>query len=145
MGTGKTNKRFLVAAAALTLAAAVSGCGKTEDGLGGGELAAIKESGKLVIATEGQHVTVDYATHTVYVDGEALDEPYINEVMNDPFSPSMTVLDVTVPEGSIYVLGDNRNHSADSRHQALGVVDTRYVLGRAVWIVLPVSRFGTVK
>jgi len=54
MGTDKTNKRFLVAAAALTLAAAVSGCGKTEGGPGGGELAAIKESGKLVIATEGQ-------------------------------------------------------------------------------------------
>lgn len=99
---------------------------------------------KRVIATEGQHVTVDYTTHAVYVDGVALDEPYINEVMNDPRSPSMTVLDVTVPEGSIYVLGDNRNNSSDSRHQLLGTVDTRYVLGRAVWILFPFSHFGAV-
>ena len=100
---------------------------------------------KRVIATAGQHVVVDYADHAVYVDGVALNEPYINEVMNDPFSPTMTVLDVTVPEGFIYVMGDNRNHSADSRHQLLGVVDTRYVLGQAVWIVFPFSHFGAVK
>ena len=62
---------------------------------------------KRVIAVAGQHVQVDYATGQVYVDGEALDEPYINEVMVDPLDPLETVLDVTVPEGSIYVMGDN--------------------------------------
>ena len=98
---------------------------------------------KRVIATGGQHVTVDYAAHTVYVDGEALDEPYIKEVMVE--KTGMTVLDVIVPEGSIYVLGDNRNNSSDSRHQLLGVVDTRYVLGRAIWIISPFSRFGAGK
>lgn len=92
---------------------------------------------KRVIATGGQHVTVDYTANKVYVDGKALDEPYINEVMVDPVNPTMNVLDVDVPEGSIYVLGDNRNHSSDSRHELLGTVDERYVLGRALWVIFP--------
>lgn len=99
---------------------------------------------KRVIAVGGQHVTVDYSDHCVYVDGVALDEPYINETMNDPLSPSMNVLDVTVPEGSIYVMGDNRNNSSDSRHEMLGTVDTRYVLGKALWVIVPFNHFGAV-
>ncbi len=99
---------------------------------------------KRVIAVEGQHVRVDYDAHTVYVDGVPLDEPYINEVMEDPHHPNLTVLDVTVPEGSIYVLGDNRNLSSDSRNERLGTVDTRYVLGHALWVVLPFSDFGSI-
>ena len=100
---------------------------------------------KRVIAVAGQHVQVDYATGQVYVDGEALDEPYINEVMVDPLDPLETVLDVTVPEGSIYVMGDNRNHSSDSRDERLGTVDTRYVLGRALWILTPFDHFGAIE
>ncbi len=101
---------------------------------------------KRVIATEGQHVTVDYGEGKVYVDGKALDEPYINEYMVDTNVGVMNVLDVTVPEGSIYVLGDNRNHSSDSRDERLGTVDTRYVLGHALWVVFPFGdRFGAVE
>jgi signal peptidase I len=100
---------------------------------------------KRVIALEGQHVVVDYATGTVSVDGEVLDEPYINEVMADTMNPVMTVLDVTVPEGSIYVMGDNRNHSSDSRDQRLGTVDSRYVLGRALFVALPFQHFGAIE
>ena len=92
---------------------------------------------KRVIAVAGQHVQVDYATGQVYVDGEALDEPYINEVMVDPLDPLETVLDVTVPEGSIYVMGDNRNHSADSRFPSIGIVDVRCVIGRGVAVMFP--------
>ncbi len=99
---------------------------------------------KRVIAVGGQHVRVDYATSSVYVDGVALDEPYINEVMVDRYGFEMNVLDVTVPEGSIYVLGDNRNNSSDSRHEALGTVDQRYVLGRVLCVMLPFSDFGPV-
>ena len=62
---------------------------------------------KRVIAVEGQHVTVDYGAGTVSVDGQVLDEPYINELMVDTLNPYMTVLDVTVPEGSIDVMGDD--------------------------------------
>ncbi|MEA4954799.1 MAG: signal peptidase I [Pseudoflavonifractor sp.] len=99
---------------------------------------------KRVIAVGGQHVTVDYDAGTVTVDGQALDEPYINELMVDTMNPYMTVLDGTVPEGSIYVMGDNRNHSSDSRDQRLGTVDERYVLGRALCVVLPFQDFGPV-
>lgn len=99
---------------------------------------------KRVIATGGEHVTVDYATGTVSVDGVALDEPYLNELMVDTGSPNMTVLDVTVPEGSIYVMGDNRNHSSDSRHRDLGTVDERYVLGKALCRIFPLTAFGAV-
>ncbi len=99
---------------------------------------------KRVIAVGGQHVRVDYDTHLVYVDGVPLNEPYINEIMEDPRHADLSVLDVTVPEGSIYVLGDNRNNSSDSRHVRLGTVDTRYVLGRVLWVIFPFSDFGPV-
>lgn len=93
---------------------------------------------KRIVATGGEHVVVDYAANTVYVDGVALDEPYLCEPMVDTGSPNMTVLDVTVPEGAVYVLGDNRNHSSDSRHQDLGTVEEQYILGRMV-LILPIS------
>ena len=99
---------------------------------------------KRVIAVGGQHVRVDYDAGAVYVDGVPLNEPYIAEAMT-PTSGDMSVLDVMVPEGSIYVLGDNRNNSSDSRHVALSTVDTRYVLGRALWVVFPQSSFGAIQ
>ena len=97
---------------------------------------------KRVIATGGQHVVIDYAAGTVTVDGKVLDEPYINEPMNPPMGESIT--DVVVPEGSIFVMGDNRNHSSDSRDVTLGTVDERYVLGRAIWVLLPFQNFGAI-
>ena len=87
---------------------------------------------KRVIAVGGQHVQVDYEAGAVYVDGVALEEPYLPEPMADRFGPDMNVLDVTVPEGSVYVLGDNRNHSVDSRHQALACVPSECILGKAL-------------
>ena len=97
---------------------------------------------KRVIATGGQHVVIDYAAGTVTVDGVVLDEPYINEPMEQPMGESLT--DVVVPEGSIFVMGDNRNHSSDSRDVTLGTVDERYVLGRAIWVLLPFQDFGAI-
>ena len=99
---------------------------------------------KRVIAVGGQSVRIDYDEQVVYVDGVPLDEPYINEPMRRPYSPEMTVNEVTVPEGSIFVLGDNRNDSTDSRHQDLGVIDNRYVLGQAVMILLPFGDMGII-
>ena len=55
-----------------------------------------------------------------------------------------TLTDVVVPEVSIFVMGDNRNHSSDSRDVTLGAVDERYVLGRALWIILPFDHFGAI-
>lgn len=101
---------------------------------------------KRVIATGGQHVKVDFLNNAVYVDGEKLDESYINEPM-EPISylEDSMVLDVTVPEGSIYVMGDNRNHSTDSRDERLGTVDERYVLGRALFILFPFQDMGPIR
>ena len=99
---------------------------------------------KRIIAVGGQHVQVDYAAGAVYVDGEALDESYILEPMMERYNPDMSVLDVTVPEGSVYVMGDNRNNSSDSRHEALGTVDQRYVLGRVLCVMLPFQDLGLV-
>lgn len=97
---------------------------------------------KRVIAVGGQTVDIDYTENTVYVDGVALDEPYINELMEDLGPESITHAEV--PEGSIFVMGDNRNHSSDSRSPRLGVVDERYVLGRALMVLLPVQDFGVI-
>ena len=79
---------------------------------------------KRVIATAGQTVDIDFDSGTVYVEGEPLREDYINE---------LTFLE----EGHIFVMGDNRNRSSDSRDSNLGTVDTRYVIGRAVAVAFP--------
>lgn len=100
---------------------------------------------KRIIAVGGQHVRMDYEANAVFVDGVALEEPYILQAMAAPFSDEMNVLDIVVPEGSIYVMGDNRNNSSDSRHQALGAVDTRYVLGRVLCVMFPFQDLGPVE
>ena len=89
---------------------------------------------KRVIALEGQTVDIDYQTGAVYVDGELLEEDYINE---PTYVEEGTEFPLTVPEGSIFVMGDNRNHSSDSRSSDLGTVDTRYVIGKAVFLLFP--------
>ena len=91
---------------------------------------------KRVIATEGQTVDISYYNSTVFVDGEALDEDYTKETMLVP-SYGEGLNHVTVPEGCIFVMGDNRNHSADSRYPAIGIVDTRCVIGRGMAVVFP--------
>lgn len=91
---------------------------------------------KRVIATEGQRVDIDYGTSTVYVDDMPIVEDYIKERMNLP-SWGEGVNHVVVPEGCIFVMGDNRNHSADSRYPDIGIVDTRCVIGRGVVVLFP--------
>ena len=96
---------------------------------------------KRVIATEGQTVDIDFDAGIVYVDGVALEENYIAE-------PTQRALDfsgpVTVPEGCVFVMGDNRNGSTDSRDDRIGCVDTRYIMGKVLFRILPVSGFGSV-
>ncbi len=99
---------------------------------------------KRVIAVGGQTVEIDYAAGTVLVDGLPLEEPYLNEVMRAPSDPHETISSAIVPEGCLFVMGDNRNHSSDSRDERLGVVDARYVLGRATAVLLPLSHAGAI-
>lgn len=89
---------------------------------------------KRVIATEGQVVDIDFSSGTVFVDGAPLQEDYINE---RTYTPEGTEFPLTVPEGSVFVMGDNRNRSTDSRSDQLGTIDARYIIGRAVFLALP--------
>jgi len=97
---------------------------------------------KRVIATEGQTVDINFATGAVFVDDELLEEDYINE---PTYLEEGTEFPLTVPEGSIFVMGDNRNHSSDSRDSRLGTVDARYVIGKAVLLAFPGPDYDTGK
>lgn len=89
---------------------------------------------KRVIATEGQTVYIDYGTSTVYVDNEPVNEPYINE-KEMVYTPNQhtTQNPCKVPEGYIFVMGDNRNHSLDSRSSEVGLVNKDDIVGKVVF------------
>lgn len=89
---------------------------------------------KRIIATQGQQVDIDFANGTVFVDGSALDEPYIKTATN--LYEGIT-FPLTVDEGCYFVMGDNRNESKDSRSTEIGLVDNREILGKAVFLLLP--------
>ena len=89
---------------------------------------------KRVIATEGQTIDINFETNEVLVDGIVLNEPYIRE-------PTRERLDfngaVTVPDGCVFVMGDNRNQSRDSRDSDVGFIDEREIIGKVHFIILP--------
>ncbi|WP_444640490.1 signal peptidase I [Caproiciproducens sp. R1] len=120
-----------------------------EPGLARGDIVVIDAKGtslekrivKRVIATEGQTVDIDFHTGIVSVDGVALDESaYIeNGITKDEY-------DVTfpqkVPAGHVFVLGDNRTVSEDSRFSEVGMIDQRYIIGKVKFIIMPFGKFG---
>ena len=99
---------------------------------------------KRIIATEGQTVDIDFEKGIVYVDGIALNEPYTKTPTNRKWDVEFPV---TVDEGCVFVLGDNRNDSMDSRDARIGeygMIDTRYILGHAVYRVFPFNKIGKI-
>lgn len=97
---------------------------------------------KRVIATEGQTVDVDFDLGRVYVDGVELHEDYINDLT---YLEEGTEFPLTVPEGSVFLMGDNRNHSNDSRDDRLGPVEEQLIIGKAVFVVFPGKDYLTEK
>ena len=91
---------------------------------------------KRVIATEGQTVDIDFEQGIVYVDGEALQEDYAHTPTNVEEGMQFPLV---VEEGCVFVMGDNRNKSKDSRNPEIGLIDTREILGKAVFLFLPAS------
>ena len=104
---------------------------------------------KRVIATEGDTVDIDTQKGIVYVNGEALDDSIYGIENGITFLESAAVFHMefpcTVPEGHIFVLGDNRRVSNDSRYSAIGMVDERKVLGKAFFNIFPFDRMGFAK
>lgn len=94
---------------------------------------------KRVIATEGQVVDIDFESRTVYVDGEALEESYAFFRTDDrrPMMQEGMSFPLVVDEGCVFVMGDNRNDSKDSRNPEIGLIDVREILGKAIFMLFP--------
>ncbi len=97
---------------------------------------------KRVIAKGGDTISIDYNTGAVTVNGELLDEPYIAEATHLGFDVEFPY---TVPDGKLFVMGDNRNESLDSRSTSVGCIDERDILGKVLLRFMPISGFGVVK
>jgi signal peptidase I len=99
---------------------------------------------KRVIGLPGDHVSCCNALGQMTVNGVPIDEPYIKLKKGETVASEIP-FDVTVPEGSLWVMGDNRDNSADSRyHQdgpGGGFVPIKNVVGRALWITWPTDRW----
>ena len=97
---------------------------------------------KRVIAAEGDKIFIDYRTGDVYVNDEKLSEAYIYEKIAVQEKENINIV---VPEGYVFVMGDNRNNSLDSRDSAIGLVNEKNILGKALLQIYPLKDIGVVK
>lgn len=97
---------------------------------------------KRVIATEGDTIKIAYATGDVYINGVLQNENYIKEKINPQAGSD---LEMTIKEGYVFVMGDNRNGSADSRQESVGQINEKNILGKAIFRIYPFSKIGKVK
>lgn len=100
---------------------------------------------KRVIAVGGQTVDIDFEQGIVYVDGVALEEDYLGSPTHDQYDVQFPIY---IPKGHIFIMGDNRGDSLDSRSSRIGdggIVDNRYVLGHAVFRFFPFTQIGELK
>ncbi len=95
---------------------------------------------KRVVAVGGQTVSIDYAANKVYVNGKAFNAP-IKETMVPPAYPTLK-LPLKVPSGCVFVMGDNRNNSWDSRSTEIGIIKDKNIIGHAIFRIMPFSAFG---
>lgn len=103
---------------------------------------------KRVIAVEGQTVDIDFTEGKVYVDGVEQFEPYINDITTRDFvAEGVAAFEypVTVPKDCVFVLGDNRNNSSDSRMNKIGFVNKDDILGHAIFRFFPFTSFGALE
>ncbi len=99
---------------------------------------------KRIIAVEGQTVDIDFNRGLVYVDGEVIDDSYAKTPTNLCYNDGVE-FPVKVPENCVFVLGDNRNDSLDSRSAKIGkngMVDERYILGKTILRIYPFDKVG---
>lgn len=96
---------------------------------------------KRVIAISGQTIDIEEASGKVIVDGEYINEPYVKGLTS---ALSNYDYPITIPDGYVFVMGDNREHSTDSRDELVGFVNVDDILGKAVLRFLPFSSFGKI-
>lgn len=93
---------------------------------------------KRVIAVGGQTVDIDSEKGIVYVDGKALDEKY---TLEPTYSRGNIEFPATMPEGMLFVMGDNRNDSTDSRMSVVGFIDEKYIMGKVIGRIMPFGQW----
>ena len=113
-----------------------------------GDIIAVNKEGaedssmiKRVIALPGDTVSINFETHIITVNGKVIFEDYgVTEPISEAYDMNYPSDTVTVPENAVFVLGDNRNNSIDSRHNEVGFIDLNEINGKALFKIYPIGK-----